>query len=72
MWPSNQALMGIAGVFGGVVGCTVPLSIVVPLSLEVGAEGVCALVGVDANGSHALFEGHIVGTGFVITGFWHT
>ena len=22
MWPSNQALMGIAGVFGGVVGCT--------------------------------------------------
>ena len=22
MWPSNQVLMGIAGVFGGFVGCT--------------------------------------------------
>ena len=22
MWPSNQILMGIAGVFGGFVGCT--------------------------------------------------
>ena len=22
MWPSNQALMGVAGVFGGIVGCT--------------------------------------------------